>query len=89
MQTAHKAAELLRSKFGARVVMVFGSLARRGGFTPWSDIDLAAKGIDPTRFYEAVGLVTGISAEFKIDLVDLESCAPSLRNKIEIEGKVL
>ena len=89
MQTAHKAAELLRDKFGARNVMIFGSLARRGGFTPWSDIDLAAKGIPSTRFYEAVGLVTGISAEFKIDLVDIETCAPSLRKKIETEGKLV
>jgi len=89
IQTARKAAELLRSKFGARDVMIFGSLARRGGFTPWSDIDLAAKDIPPARFYEAVGVVTGISAEFKIDLVDVESCAPSLRKKIEIEGKAI
>ena len=86
---ARKAAELLHREFGARDVVIFGSLGRRGGFTPWSDIDLAAKGISPTRFYEAVGIVTGISAEFKIDLVDLESCASSLRKKIEIEGKAI
>ena len=89
MQTARKIAELLHREFEARGVVVFGSLARRGGFTPWSDIDLAAKGIPPTRFYEAVGMVTGISAEFKIDLVDVGSCVPSLRKKIETEGKLV
>ena len=86
---ARKAAELLRSEFGATRVIVFGSLARHGGFTPWSDIDIAAKGIPPMRFFEAVGAVTGISAEFKIDLIDLETCPTSLRETLETEGKDL
>jgi predicted nucleotidyltransferase len=87
--TARKAAELLRSEFGAKKVLVFGSLARKGGFTPWSDIDIAAKGIPPVRFFEAVGAVTGISAEFKLDLIDLDACSVSLREAIETEGKDL
>lgn len=89
IQTARKAAEILYRDFGAKAVILFGSLARRGGFTPWSDIDLAAQGIPPARFYEAVGIVTGISVEFRIDLVDVESCAPSLQKKIETEGKTI
>ncbi len=84
---AHKAAELLRSEFGAKKVLLFGSLARRGGFTLWSDIDLAATGVPPTRFFEAVGAVSGLSAEFKLDLIDLEACSPTLYEKIMEEGK--
>lgn len=86
---AHKAASLLRREFGAERVILFGSLARRGGFTPWSDIDLAAHGIPPTHFFEAVGLVTGISAEFKMDLIDLDTCPPALLEAIESEGRDL
>ncbi len=89
MLAARKAAELLRNEFGAKEVIVFGSLPRRGIFTLWSDIDLAARGIPPARFFEAVGAVTGLSAEFKIDLIDLETCPPSLRRVIETEGKGL
>lgn len=87
MMVAHKAADLLREEFGAKDVFVFGSLARRGGVTPWSDIDLAAFGIPPSRFFEAVGAVIGLSPEFKLDLIDIETCPDSLRKAIVTEGK--
>jgi len=86
---ASKAARLLKTEFGAKEVILFGSLARRAGFTPWSDIDLAAKGIPPLRFYEAVGVVIGLSGEFKIDLIDLDDCSASMRANITTEGKSL
>lgn len=86
---ARKAAELLRAEFGATEVFLFGSLAVPGRFTPWSDIDLAARGILPDRYFEAVSVVIGLSAEFKIDLVDLDHCSPSLKEVIETDGKVL
>jgi len=87
MVAARKAADLLRREFGANEVFVFGSLARRGEFTPWSDVDLAALGIPPSRFFEAVGAVTGLSSEFKLDLIDMETCPDSMREAIETEGK--
>lgn len=87
MMAARTAADLLREEFGAKDVFVFGSLARRGEFTPWSDVDLAAFGIPPSRFFEAVGAVIGLSSEFKLDLIDIETCPDSLREAIETEGK--
>jgi len=86
---AQAAAELLRQEFGATRVVAFGSLARRDWFTPWSDIDLAAWGIPPEAFYRAVAVVTGLSPEFKLDLVAPEDCQPSLRHVIEREGVAL
>lgn len=86
LRTARRAAELLRESFGATRVVLFGSLAKRGGFTPWSDIDLAAWGIPTERFYAAVAAVTGLSAEFKVDLVDPDFCRPALRIAIDREG---
>jgi predicted nucleotidyltransferase len=88
-RVARAAAEALRDQFGATRVVVFGSLARREWFTPWSDIDLAAWGISPDAFYRAVAVVTGISPEFKLDLVAPEDCQPSLRHIIEQEGVAL
>jgi hypothetical protein len=41
----------------------------------WSDIDLAVWGIPAAAFYEAVAAVTGLDAEFCIDLLDPESCS--------------
>ena len=51
---ARDAADLLREQFGATRVVAFGSLAHRETFTLWSDIDLAAWGIPPGKFYPAV-----------------------------------
>lgn len=86
MRLARRTAAILRKDFGARRVALFGSLANESGFTLWSDIDLAAWGIPAERFYAAVAAVTGLSAEFKADLVDAETCKASLRSAIERDG---
>jgi predicted nucleotidyltransferase len=83
------AAEVLRRRFGATRVVAFGSLAHRAWFSAWSDIDLAVWGISSDTFYRAVAAVTGISAEFKVDLVAPEDCQPALRQVIEQEGVAL
>lgn len=86
---ARTAAGLLLERFGATRVVVFGSLAHDEWFTRWSDIDLAAWGISPEAFFRAVAAVTGLSTEFKIDLVDPQDCRPALRRAIEREGVAL
>lgn len=85
-RVARQAAKLLREEYGAHKVVVFGSLAHEDWFTPWSDIDLAAWGIPPERFYGAVAAVTGLSSAFQVDLVDLDTCRSSLRDVVEREG---
>lgn len=85
-KVARMAAKLLYERFDATRVVVFGSLAHRAWFTPWSDIDLAVWGILPDTFYQAVALVTGLSSEFKIDLIASEDCRPALEHVIEQEG---
>jgi uncharacterized protein len=88
-QVAQTAADLLRERYGATHVVVFGSLAHDEWFTRWSDIDLAAWGIRPDVFFRAVAAVTGLSAEFKVDLVDPQDCRPALRQAIDREGVAL
>ena len=83
---ARKAANLLKSEFGAEKVLVFGSLLHVSSFTLWSDIDLSASGIAVDKYYAAVAAVADLSSSARIDLVDLESCRPSLRDTISIEG---
>ena len=85
-QVAARAAAILKERYDARKVVAFGSLVDLSRFTRWSDVDLAAWGIPDDCFYAAVGAVTGLSAEFKIDLVDPEDCRDSLRRAIESEG---
>jgi len=83
---ARTAADVLRERFGATRVVAFGSLAHDEWFTRWSDIDLAAWDIPPDAFFRAVAAVTGLSGEFKVDLVDPHDCGPVLRRVIEREG---
>jgi len=86
---ARKAARILKTEFGAEEVILFGSLARRVGFTQWSDIDLASRGIPSGQYLTAMDTVLHLSPEFKIDLVELETCPPAMLKSIENEGKPL
>jgi len=85
-QLAMRAASLLKESFSAKKVVVFGSLAKHSLFTRWSDVDLATWGIPDDQFYAAVGAVTGLTTDFKVDLVDAAACRESLRKAIETEG---
>ena len=85
-EVARAGGHLLHERFGATRVVVFGSLTDRAWFTQWSDIDMAAWGIPGDEFFRAVAMVTGLSSEFEVDLVDPETCRPSLRRRIEQEG---
>jgi predicted nucleotidyltransferase len=86
LELAKKASFLLRRRYGAKRVVVFGSLARTKAFSAWSDIDLAAWGIAPDKFFSAVAAVTGLSPDFKIDLVELDTCREAMRTSIEEHG---
>ena len=88
-ETARVAAALLRDRFGATRVVLFGSLVHPDSFTPWSDIDIAAWGVPPDQLFRAVGALSGLSCEFKIDLIDPEVCRRALRDEINREGKDL
>ncbi len=67
-------------------MVVFGSLARTKFFSQWSDIDLAAWGIAPDKYFSAVAVVTGLSPDFKIDLVEPDTCNEALRSSIQKYG---
>ena len=86
LELAKKTSFLLRQRYGAKRVVVFGSLARTKGFSAWSDIDLAAWGIAPDKFFSAVAAVTGMSPDFKIDLVEPDTCREAMRNSIQKHG---
>jgi predicted nucleotidyltransferase len=89
LTVARKAAKLLKEKFGAKEVILFGSLARRGSFNLYSDIDLAERGISSDNYLTAMEAVLYMNAEFKIDIVDPEFCSPAMREEIEKDGKKL
>ncbi len=59
-QLARKAADLLRSKYAATRVVVYGSLTRPELFHAHSDVDIAVWGLQPEDSYKAMGDVYDI-----------------------------
>jgi len=80
------ATNLLKERFGATKVVLFGSLTNRERFSDRSDVDIAVWGIPDDQFFLAVGLVNSLNENFKVDLVDANACRTSLRKSIEDEG---
>ena len=56
-EAARSTAVLLKERFGATRVVIFGSLVHKGSFTRWSDVDIAAWGISPEDTFRAIGAV--------------------------------
>ena len=83
--TAESLAKVLKERFKASKVILFGS-ATRSDFSQWSDIDLAVWGIPSTDYFKAVAYTSGYSNIFKVDLVDAEDCSPSLLQHITQYG---
>ncbi|MFA5787792.1 MAG: nucleotidyltransferase domain-containing protein [Actinomycetota bacterium] len=83
---ARRAARLLRERFGATRVVVFGSLVHEDCFTRWSDVDVAAWGLRPADTFRAMGAVADLDADIEVNLVDMGACRASLRDVIEREG---
>jgi predicted nucleotidyltransferase len=88
LEVARRAARLLRDEFSARQVFAFGSVTRDGRFDERSDIDLAVAGVDTADYLRAWSAVD-CDERFRVDLVTLEDCPPSLRERIEREGIAL
>ena len=83
---ARSAAVLLKERFGATKVVIFGSLVHKGSFTRWSDVDIAAWGISPEDTFRAIGAVLEVATDIEVNLVDVGTCRPSLLTIIEEEG---
>ena len=83
---ARRAAGLLKERFGAARVVVFGSLVHDGLFTLWSDVDIAAWGLQPQDTLQAIGAVFDLDADIQINLADVNTVSVELLSAIEREG---
>lgn len=92
-QQAQKVAEtcirVLKERFGAHEVYIFGSLA---GQSPWhsqSDIDLAVEGLSSEKYIAALSALWQLLPEgLELDLVPLEDAPPELVARIKEEIKM-
>jgi predicted nucleotidyltransferase len=66
-------------------VGLVGSLAR-GEFRQGSDIDLAAEGVPPERFFEIAAAIDRMAEPFHADLVPLECATPAFLAQLAADG---
>lgn len=85
-EIARQSADILRDRFQAEKVVVFGSLVDRSRFHERSDIDLAAWGIPEMDYLRALGAVMDSTSEFMVDLVRVEEAYDHIRKTIESQG---
>jgi uncharacterized protein len=83
---AHEAARLLRQRFGAERVILFGSLARDTAVHAHTDVDLAVWGLPEKEYLRAVSSLLDLGNDISIDLVRLEEASLRLRQLVETEG---
>ncbi|MFQ5904715.1 MAG: nucleotidyltransferase family protein, partial [Candidatus Binatia bacterium] len=86
---AYQAAALLKEAFGAKRVVLFGSLAHGSLFDMRSDVDLAVWGLDGSKYYRAVSCLLDLDPTIEIDLVMAEEVSPGLLAVIKQEGEPL
>lgn len=83
---AQEAATLLKEKYGAGKVVLFGSLARDDPFHHRSDVDLAAWNIEEKIYYSVVSKLLDIDPTIDVDLVRAEDAPSTLLETIHQEG---
>ena len=81
------AANFLREQ-GATRVWLFGSLAKGRRPTVHSDFDFAIEGLPPDRLFGSVGHLLQVLPR-PVDIIELESCPPLLRQQILEHGIIL
>ena len=81
-----EAAIVLKARFGARRVVLFGSLAHAAWFMPDSDVDLVVEGLAGDDYWQAWRLVEEIVGDCPVDLIEIETAGESLRRAIQRYG---
>lgn len=81
-----EAAAVLKSRFGVRRVILFGSLAHAAWFMPDSDVDLAVEGLVGQAYWQAWRLLEEVIGDHPVDLIEIETAGESLRRAIQRYG---
>jgi len=83
LRIAKKCITFLKEEYGAKDVILFGSLR---GDSPWhwdSDVDLAVKGLSPQAISDAYGIIENFTPNWlKVDLISLDQVPQKIRDRI-------
>ncbi|MCG3206967.1 MAG: hypothetical protein FOGNACKC_00567 [Anaerolineae bacterium] len=83
---ARRVAAELKRRFGAKRVILFGSVAKAEWFASDSDVDLAVEGVPTDDYWEAWRLAEEMMRDKPVDLIELETAKPSLVEAIHRYG---
>ncbi len=86
LKRVHSAAETLRTRYGAKRVILFGSLAHAAWYVADSDVDLAVEGLAGDTIWQAWRDAEEIIGDRPVGLIEMETARESLRNAIERTG---
>ena len=86
LNRVQKVASMLKRRFGARRVWLFGSLAQTSWFTSDSDVDLAVEGLKIKEYWKAWKLIEEIIKDRPVDFIEIETASESLKKAIERNG---
>lgn len=86
LERVRSAAATLKTRYGAKRVILFGSLAHEAWYVADSDVDLAVEGLAGDTIWRAWRAVEEIIGDRPVDLVEVETARESLRNAIERTG---
>jgi predicted nucleotidyltransferase len=84
-QVKQVAAEI-KARFGARRVILFGSLAHQAWFRPDSDIDIAIEGLEGAVYWQAWRYAEEMLTNRSVDLLDIGTASPSLKRSVQRYG---
>lgn len=86
LQCAKTLAMTLVSRFGAKKVMLFGSVLNEDRFNKNSDIDIAVEGIGAENYFSAFAECQMF--DFPVDLIEISTATPLMKERIA-KGTVL
>lgn len=89
-QKARLIARLLKEKYGAKRVILIGSLSKYSEHQvhQHSDIDLVFEA-DTEKYWEIFGEALDLAAPFAIDLIPLEEVSTTMKKRIKLAGEEL
>ena len=87
LEEANIIAKILVNKFGAKEVLLYGSLLNSDHFSNESDIDISVKGLE-NNYFKAYGYCLRKS-KFNIDIKAYEDMPENFRKNIRKFGKIL
>lgn len=86
IEKAREAAAMLKEKYGAKRVILFGSLAHKLWFDEWTDVDLAVEDLSRGNFYRAWAEAEDLLGGRQLDLVDLADARPMVLRDVQRRG---